>query len=108
MDGDERFSQEGTLNALAQLLFAGIGIGSIYALVALGLVLIYRTTNVVNFAQGDFPMVGAFILVLCLNKQHLPYGLAILIALGGMALFGVRRSSKRCSLMALLSITSVK
>lgn len=77
------------MNALAQLIFAGIGIGSIYALVALGLVLIYRTTNVVNFAQGDFPMVGAFILVLCLVKGHLPYGLSILIALGGMALFGV-------------------
>jgi branched-subunit amino acid ABC-type transport system permease component len=35
-----------------QLLFTGLGIGSIYALVALGFVLIYRATNVVNFAQG--------------------------------------------------------
>ena len=39
-----------------QLLFTGLGIGSIYALVALGFVLIYRATNVVNFAQGDFAM----------------------------------------------------
>ena len=36
-----------------QLFFTGIGIGAIYALVALGFVLIYRATNVVNFAQGD-------------------------------------------------------
>ena len=43
-----------------QLLFTGLGIGSIYALVALGFVLIYRATNVVNFAQGDFAMLGAF------------------------------------------------
>lgn len=35
-----------------QLLFTGLGIGIIYALVALGFVLIYRATNVVNFAQG--------------------------------------------------------
>ena len=34
-----------------QLLFTGIGVGSIYALVALGFVLIYRATNVVNFAH---------------------------------------------------------
>jgi len=46
-----------------QLLFTGLGIGSIYALVALGFVLIYRTTNVVNFAQGDFAMLGAFSMV---------------------------------------------
>jgi branched-chain amino acid transport system permease protein len=37
-----------------QLLFTGLGVGSIYALVALGFALIYRATNVVNFAQGDF------------------------------------------------------
>src|SRR6266849_3943889 len=46
-----------------QLLFTGIGVGSIYALVALGFVLIYRATNVVNFAQGEFAMLGAFMMV---------------------------------------------
>ena len=51
-----------------QLLFTGLGIGSIYALVALGFVLIYRATNVVNFAQGDFAMLGAFsMVVLCID-----------------------------------------
>jgi branched-chain amino acid transport system permease protein len=42
-----------------QLLFTGIGIGAVYALVALGFVLIFRATNVVNFAQGEFSMVAA-------------------------------------------------
>ena len=51
-----------------QLLFTGLGVGSIYALVALGFVLIYRATNVVNFAQGDFAMLGAFsMVVLCVD-----------------------------------------
>jgi branched-chain amino acid transport system permease protein len=69
-----------------QLLFTGIG--SIYALVALGFVLIYRATNVVNFAQGDFAMLGAFsMVVLCIDMQ-LPYWLGILITLAAMLVFG--------------------
>jgi branched-chain amino acid transport system permease protein len=77
------------LETLLQLIFAGVGMGSIYALVALGLVLIYRTTHVVNFAQGDFPMVGAFLLVLSLQNAGLPYWTGILVSLAGMAVFGV-------------------
>lgn len=76
------------MGALPQLIVAGVGMGSIYALVALGLVLIYRTTNVVNFAQGDFPMVGAFLLVLCLLYAGLPYWVGILVSLAGMVVFG--------------------
>jgi branched-chain amino acid transport system permease protein len=64
-----------------QLLFTGIGVGSIYALVALGFVLIYRATNVVNFAQGDFAMLGAFAMVLLAIDLELPYWLSILITL---------------------------
>jgi len=71
-----------------QLLFTGLGLGSIYALVALGLVLIYRSTNVVNFAQGDFAMVGAFVMVLAVVNLHLPYWVGILLALGFMVVFG--------------------
>src|SRR6267143_749804 len=71
-----------------QLLFTGLGIVSIYALVALGFVLIYRATNVVNFAQGDFAMLGAFsMVVLCIDLE-LPYWVGILITLVAMLLFG--------------------
>jgi branched-chain amino acid transport system permease protein len=71
-----------------QLLFTGLGVGSIYALVALGFVLIYRATNVVNFAQGDFAMLGAFAMVVLCIDLGLPYwaGLPITIAL--IAAFG--------------------
>jgi branched-chain amino acid transport system permease protein len=71
-----------------QLLFTGIGIGSIYALVALGFVLIYRATNVVNFAQGDFAMLGAFAMVVLSIDLELPYWLSIVITLLLLAGFG--------------------
>jgi len=72
-----------------QLLFTGIGIGAVYALVALGFVLIFRATNVVNFAQGEFSMVAAFLMVVCAVDLELPYWLSFLIALGGMAFIGM-------------------
>ena len=43
-----------------EVLIGGLLSGVLYALVALGFVLIIRATNVVNFAQGDFAMLGAF------------------------------------------------
>jgi branched-chain amino acid transport system permease protein len=71
-----------------QLLFTGLGVGSIYALVALGFVLIFRATNVVNFAQGDFAMLGGFAMVVCAVDLELPYWLSILIALAAVMAFG--------------------
>src|SRR5260370_31860094 len=70
-----------------QLLFTGLGVGSIYSLVALGFVLIYRATNAVNFAQGDFAMLGAFSMVLLCIDLGLPYWLGILITLVALLLF---------------------
>ena len=85
-----------------QVLFQGLALGSIYALVALGFVLIIRTTNVVNFAQGDFAMLGGYAMVMFLvgmpgnpdlglpgMELHLPYWLAILLTLALMAVIGV-------------------
>ncbi len=71
-----------------QLLFTGIGVGSIYALVALGFALIYRATNVVNFAQGDFAMLGAFSMVVLAIDLELPYWLSIVITLALLIAFG--------------------
>jgi branched-chain amino acid transport system permease protein len=71
-----------------QVLFSGLALGSIYALVALGFVLIVRAANVVNFAQGDFAMLGGFALVGFMNAG-LPYWLAVPAALIMMGLFGV-------------------
>jgi branched-chain amino acid transport system permease protein len=71
-----------------QLLFTGLGVGSIYALVALGFVLIYRATNVVNFAQGDFAMLGAFAMVVLCIDLGLPYWAGLLITVALIAAFG--------------------
>jgi branched-chain amino acid transport system permease protein len=71
-----------------QLFFTGIGIGAIYALVALGFVLIYRATNVVNFAQGDFAMLGAFAMILLAVDLEWPYWLSIIITLAALIIFG--------------------
>ena len=43
-----------------QQLVSGVALGCIYGLIALGLVLIYKTTEVVNFAQGELLMLGGF------------------------------------------------
>lgn len=72
-----------------QVLFQGLALGSIYALVALGFVLIIRATNVVNFAQGDFAMLGAYLMAASLGNLGLPYPLAFVLALAGMAVFGI-------------------
>jgi branched-chain amino acid transport system permease protein len=77
------------MGLILQLIFTGLGIGAVYALVALGFVLIFRATNVVNFAQGEFSMVAAYLMVVFAVDLGWPYWLAFLIALAGMALLGV-------------------
>ena len=76
------------MDLVYQLLFTGIGIGSVYALVALGFVLIFRATNVVNFAQGEFSMVAAFLMVIFAVDLEWPYWLSLILSLGGMAIYG--------------------
>jgi branched-chain amino acid transport system permease protein len=63
-----------------QLLISGIVTGAIYALVGLGYVTIYRTSRVVNFAQGSFVMLGALITYSLLNQAGLPFWLSGIIS----------------------------
>ena len=74
---------------LGQLAFTGLAIGGVYALIALGIVLIYRATNVVNFAQGEFCMLGAYALVFISQGARVDYFLAAAVALGLMAVLGL-------------------
>ena len=59
-----------------QLLVTGITVGSIYSLIALGYVTIYRTSRIVNMAQGAFVMFGAFFTYSFLSEVGLPYWLS--------------------------------
>lgn len=71
-----------------QLLFSGMTTGAIYALVALGFVTISRASQIINFAQGEFVMLGGVITFFLLNGVKLPYPLAALIAVFVVVLIG--------------------
>ncbi|MBL8378412.1 MAG: branched-chain amino acid ABC transporter permease [Burkholderiales bacterium] len=72
-----------------QLALSGIAIGCVYALVALGFVLIYKATETVNFAQGDVMMLGGFFAYTATALMGWPYWAGIPFALIVMALFGM-------------------
>ena len=74
---------------LAQVLFSGLALGSIYGLVALGFALIFKATDVFNFAQGMFVVVGAYLSVTAVSQLHLPFPLAVLFIIAASALLGV-------------------
>ena len=73
---------------IPQLLPSGITIGAIYAIVALGFVTIARASQIVNFAQGEFVMLGGVVTYALLKGAGLPYGLAILLAILLVTLIG--------------------
>jgi branched-chain amino acid transport system permease protein len=71
-----------------QQLVSGTAIGCVYALVALGFVLIYKATEVVNFAQGELLMIGAFLAYTLIAIAGLDFWLGGLLAVGLAAGFG--------------------
>ena len=71
-----------------QQVINGLAMGCIYGLVALGFVLIYKATEIINFGQGDLMMIGAFLAFTCVNFLHLPFLLSLLIALVLMGFLG--------------------
>ena len=70
------------------LFVNGLMIGSMYALVALGFVLIYKATSVVNFAQGDLVMFGGYIAAALVVLYKLPLAIALPVLLGSMIALG--------------------
>jgi len=70
------------------LFVNGLMIGSMYALVALGFVLIYKATSVVNFAQGELVMFGGYIAAALVSLYHLPLAVALPVLLGTMVALG--------------------
>ncbi|HYM30217.1 MAG TPA: branched-chain amino acid ABC transporter permease [Candidatus Cybelea sp.] len=71
-----------------QLLINGLAVGCIYGLVALGFVLIYKATEVVNFAQGDLLMLGAFTAYTFITLLGTSYWVGLIAAVVIMAVFG--------------------
>jgi branched-chain amino acid transport system permease protein len=71
-----------------QLAIGGVAMGCIYALIALGFVLIYKATEVVNFAQGDVMMLGAFVAFTFASLWQLPFALAVAMTLAVLVAVG--------------------
>jgi branched-chain amino acid transport system permease protein len=96
---------------LAQYLVGGIAAGSLYALVALGIVLLYRTSRVLNFAHGDLATFGTFLAFAALTSAGWPFsaaaaaGLAATAVLGAAFFFLIIRPAKESTLLGKIVIT---
>ena len=75
------------MSDLLQYAATGIALGSIYALVALGFVTVFAVTGAINFAQGEFVMLGAMIAAQLVHAG-MPLPLAAVLAVAGAALAG--------------------
>lgn len=84
------------MNEFIHLLASGLALGAVYALVALGFVVIYRSSKVFNFAQGELLTLGAF-LVFAFAQAGLPWGIAagLAIVATGVVGVGIERAALR-------------
>jgi len=74
---------------IAQYLVSGLSTGAIYALIGIGFAIIYNSTEIINFAQGELVMLGGMFTLFFLNTLHLPLPLAILLAVVAATTAGV-------------------
>jgi branched-chain amino acid transport system permease protein len=74
---------------LAQQVVSGLATGSLYALTAIGIVLIFRNTRTINLAQGDFSMIGAFVALVVLERFKGNLLVGTLVAIVAVTLLAV-------------------
>jgi len=77
------------MQVFVQTLVGGISLGAIYALVAMGFSLVYRTMGLVNFAHGNVVMIGAYLASTFYLSVRLPFALAMIVAIAVTGLIGV-------------------
>ncbi|WP_315831349.1 branched-chain amino acid ABC transporter permease [Bradyrhizobium prioriisuperbiae] len=77
------------MHLLFQLLVNGLVVGTLYGVVAMSFVLIYKATQVVNFAQGELLLVGAWVCWALLTKYQIPFWFGMPITLVFMFVFGI-------------------
>lgn len=78
-----------SLPQLLQYVISGVTVGSTYGLTALGFTMIFNTTEVVNFAQGEFVMLGGMLAVFGMRWGHLPLPAAVLLSVLAVTCVGV-------------------
>ena len=76
------------LELIIQYIIYGITVGGIYGLIALGFTIIYNSTDVINFAQGEFVMLGAMIMVSLHSGAHLPMPVAFVLSVLAVTVIG--------------------
>ncbi|SFC41332.1 branched-chain amino acid ABC transporter permease [Streptomyces aidingensis] len=75
------------MTVFSELLIIGVSLGSVYALIALGFVIIFKSTEVVNFAHASLLLAGGYAAVQA--REHMPFWLALLAGVVAAALLGV-------------------
>jgi branched-chain amino acid transport system permease protein len=77
------------MDILLQVIVTGLATGGLYGLIALGFVLIYKATSVLNLAMGEFMTLGAFICFSLLTYIHAPFYLAFALTLAFALILGI-------------------
>ncbi len=75
--------------AFLSYLINGLGLGSVYAIIALGYTMVYGIAKMLNFAHGDIIMIGAYAAFFALNAFHLPLLIAVLFSVAVCTVLGV-------------------
>ena len=94
-----------------QMVVSGIAVGSSYALMGLAMVIIYKTSEVVNFAQGEMALLSSFFAFMIMEYNHIPFYAAIpatlvfSLFLGFFLEFAVLRRAKDPSVLGMIIIT---
>jgi branched-chain amino acid transport system permease protein len=94
-----------------QMILSGIAVGSSYALMGLGMVLIYKASEVPNFVQGEMALLPAFVAYMLLSSYGLPYYIAFPVTLifalflGCFLEFAILRRAKEPNILGLIIIT---
>src|SRR5262245_64938183 len=81
--------RKGDMANFIQLAFGGLALGCDYALIALGFTIIFKASEVINFAQGEFLLVGTFVVSVAMFSWRLSFIPALLIGIAITALIGV-------------------
>lgn len=74
---------------IAQYLLSGLSTGAIYALIGVGFAIIHNATGIINFAQGEFVMLGGMLTLFFLNALKLPLLVAVILAIAVATVMGV-------------------
>src|SRR5512142_1942162 len=97
------------LSQVVQYCLSGITVGSVYAITAIGFNIIYSTTGIINFAQGEFLIIGAMTAVSFSHLMPLPLAIALAVLittlLGGLIEIVFLRPVKHPTVLQLIVVT---